>query len=83
MDTKKIASAVLGLEDVVDAARDLHAIALVHYDSFVEGRAFSGESQVYKTMTSIIEREAGQVYGQLLERFNELYALVREGEKQK
>lgn len=82
MDTNKIASTILDLENVVSSAEELHAITLLQYDSFVEGKCFSNESEFYKTITSIIEREAGEVYGQLQEIFNELYALTHEEEKQ-
>lgn len=57
MDTNKIASTILDLENVVSSAEELHAITLLQYDSFVEGKCFSNESEFYKTITSIIERE--------------------------
>lgn len=81
MDEKKIISAILDLEEVVDKANELQAITLLQYDSFVEGRCFSEDSSVYKTTTSIIEREAREVYEMLQEKFNQLYGLVKE-EKQ-
>ena len=42
----------------MNKAEELHAITLLQYDSFVEGTCFASNSQVYKTTTNIIEREA-------------------------
>ncbi len=78
MDAKKIAAAILDLENVVDRAEELHAITLVYYDSFVDGNSFSNESEVYKTMTSIIERNAGELYAALKDAFDELCTLTHE-----
>lgn len=80
-EKKKIIAAILDLEEVVDKANELQAITALQYDSFVEGRCFSEDSGVYKTTTSIIEREAREVYEMLQEKFNQLYGLVKE-EKQ-
>lgn len=77
MDEKKIIAAILDLEEVVDKAEELHAITLLQYDSFVEGSCFDSNSQVYKTTTNIIEREAGEVHEMLQEKFNQLYGLVK------
>lgn len=77
MDEKKIIAAILDLEEVVDKANELQAITLLQYDSFVEGRCFSEDSSVYKTTTSIIEREAREVYEMLQEKFNQLYGLIK------
>lgn len=65
----------------MNKAEELHAITLLQYDSFVEGSCFASNSQVYKTTTSIIEREAGEVHEMLQEKFNQLYGLVK-AEKQ-
>lgn len=81
MDEKKIIATILALEEVVNKAEELHAITLLQYDSFVEGSCFASNSQVYKTTTNIIEREAGEVHEMLQEKFNQLYGLVKE-EKQ-
>lgn len=77
MDEKKIIAAILDLEEVVNKAEELHAITLLQYDSFVEGSRFASNSQVYKTTTNIIEREAGEVHEMLQEKFNQLYGLVK------
>lgn len=77
MDEKKIIDAILDLEEVVDKAEELQAIALLQYDSFVEGRCFAEDSSVYKTTTCIIEREAREVYEMLQEKFNQLYDLIK------
>lgn len=77
MDEKKIIDAILDLEEVVNKAEELQAIALLQYDSFVEGRCFAEDSSVYKTTTCIIEREAGEVHEMLQEKFNQLYGLVK------
>lgn len=65
----------------MNKAKELHAITLLQYDSFVEGSCFASNSQVYKTTTNIIEREAGEVHEMLQEKFNQLYGLVK-AEKQ-
>lgn len=78
MDEKKVRSAVLDLEDILRKAEELHAITLVHYDSFVESEAFANTSEFYKTMVSIIESNAGEVHQALEEAFKELLTLVRE-----
>lgn len=80
---KKICSAIIGLEDLVDEAKELHAITLIQYDSFIESDAFSSNSEVYKTVTSIIEKKADDLYKNLQEKFNSLYALMKESEKNK
>lgn len=77
MDEKKIIAAILALEEVVNKAEELHAITLLQYDSFVEGTYFASNSQVYKTTTNIIEREAGEVHEMLQEKFNQLYDLIK------
>lgn len=77
MDEKKIIAAILDLEEVVNKAEELHAITLLQYDSFVEGSCFAEDSSVYKTTTSIIEREAREVYEMLQEKFNQLYSLIK------
>ncbi len=90
MDAKKIIAAILDLEEVVNKAEELQAIAALQYDSFVEGRCLSEDSSVYKTTTWIIEREAREwiiereareVREMLQEKFNQLYGLVK-AEKQ-
>lgn len=80
---KKICSAIIGLEDLVDEAKELHAITLIQYDSFIESDAFSNNSEVYKTVTSIIEKKADDLYKNLQEKFNSLYALMKKSEKNK
>lgn len=77
MDEKKIIAAILALEEVVNKAEELQAIAALQYDSFVEGRCLSEDSSVYKTTTWIIEREAREVHEMLQEKFNQLYGLVK------
>ena len=47
MDAKKIIAAILDLEEVVNKAEELQAIAALQYDSFVEGRCLSEDSSVY------------------------------------
>ena len=81
MDAKKIIAAILDLEEVVNKAEELQAIAALQYDSLVEGRCLSEDSSVYKTTTWIIEREAREVREMLQEKFNQLYGLVK-AEKQ-
>ena len=81
MDAKKIIAAILDLEEVVNKAEELQAIAALQYDSFVVGRCLSEDSSVYKTTTWIIEREAREVREMLQEKFNQLYGLVK-AEKQ-
>lgn len=78
---KEIRSAIIALEDLVEEAKELHAITLIQYDSFVESGAMSNNSEVYKTIVSIIERKANNLHEQLLERFNSLYDLMRESMK--
>ena len=72
-------SAILGLEEVVQKADELHAITLIYYESFVEGVLFANTSEVYKTLTSTIERMARETCEALENSFKELYALMREG----
>lgn len=78
---ERICSAIIKLEYLVEEAKELHAITLIQYDSFVVSGAMSNDSEVYKTMTSIIERKACNLHEQLLERFNSLYALMEENKK--
>lgn len=78
---KEIRSAIIDLEDLVEEAKELHAITLIQYDSFVESDAMSNNSVVYKTIVSIIERKANNLHEQLLERFNSLYDLMGESMK--
>ena len=76
MNEKKVKAAILGLENVVEKAKELHAITLIQYDSFTESDAFPNNSEVYKTITSIIERNAMDMYEGLKASFDELYALT-------
>lgn len=78
---KEIRSAIIALEDLVEEAKELHAITSIQYDSFVESDAMSNNSEVYKTIVSIIERKANNLHEQLLERFNSMYDLMRESMK--
>lgn len=78
---KEIRSAIIALEDLVEEAKELYAITSIQYDSFVESDAMSNNSEVYKTIVSIIERKANNLHEQLLERFNSLYDLMRESMK--
>ena len=78
---KEICDAIISLEDLVEEAKELHAITLIQYDSFIESDAFSNDSEVYKTMTSIIEKKANNLCDEMQERFNSLYALMRESVK--
>ena len=78
---KEICNAIIDLEDLVEEAKELHAITLIHYDSFIESDAFSNDSEVYKTITSIIEKKANELHEELQESFNNLYSLMRENVK--
>jgi hypothetical protein len=77
----EICNAIISLEDLVEEAKELHAITLIQYDSYIESAAFSNDSEVYKTITSIIERKADKLHVELQEKFNSLYALMKESVK--
>ena len=78
MNLEKLNSAILGLEDLTEKAEELHAIVTIHWDSFVESDAMSNESEVYKTMASVIERLARELSEELLNKFKELHSLSKE-----
>ena len=78
---KEILNAIISLEDLVEEAKELHAITLIQYDSFIESDAFSNNSEVYKTITSIIEKKANNLCDELQEKFDSLHALMRESVK--
>ena len=78
---KEICNAIISLEDLVEEAKELHAITLIQYDSFIESDTFSNNSEVYKTITSIIEKKANNLCDELQEKFDSLYALMRESVK--
>ena len=78
---KEICDAIISLEDLVEEAKELHAITLIQYDSFIESDTFSNNSEVYKIITSIIEKKANNLCDELQEKFDSLYALMRESVK--
>lgn len=78
MSLEKLSSAILKLEDIAEKAEELHAIVTIQWDSFVESDVMSNESEVYKTMASVIERLARELSEELEESFKNLHTLVKE-----
>lgn len=81
MSLEKLSSAILKLEDIAEKAEELHAIVTIQWDSFVESDAMSNESEVYKTMASVIERLARELSEELEESFKNLHTLVKEAKE--
>lgn len=80
MNRKKISEEIMNLEEVVTKAEELAATALILYDSYVEGK-LSKTEKYYETMIAIIENKTDEVYKDLLERFNRLNSMSKEGEE--
>ena len=78
MNIEKIKHAIIELEELVDKSEELHAITSIQYDSFVEGGSMAETSQVYKTVTSIIENLALELYEDAKRKYDNLCSLMKE-----